>query len=76
MAGSELSTAQPGRFPARLHPIPASLSMLRPTWSVPARCHPHALWVHAHVRHLAQHVVVIPGPAQHAAELRRNPRWR
>ena len=36
VAGSEVSTAQPGRFPARLHPIVASLSTLRPTWSVPA----------------------------------------
>src|SRR5919108_4635605 len=36
MAGSEVSTAEPGRFPARLHPILASLSPLRPTWSVPA----------------------------------------
>lgn len=36
MAGSEVSTAQPGRFPARLHPVLASLSTLRPTWSVPA----------------------------------------
>src|SRR5215472_15381154 len=36
MAGSEASTARPGRFPARLHPVVASLSTLRPTWSVPA----------------------------------------
>jgi hypothetical protein len=36
VAGSEVSTAQPGRFPAQLHPVLAFLSTLRPTWSVPA----------------------------------------
>jgi len=36
MAGSEASTARPGRFSARLHPVLASLSTLRLTWSVPA----------------------------------------
>jgi uncharacterized membrane protein YccC len=36
MAGSEASTARPGRSPAWLHPVLASLSTLRPTWSVPA----------------------------------------
>jgi uncharacterized membrane protein YccC len=36
VAGSEVSTAQPGRFPAQPHPVLAFLSTLRPTWSVPA----------------------------------------
>jgi uncharacterized membrane protein YccC len=36
VAGSEVSTAQPGRFTARPHPVLAFLSTLRPTWSVPA----------------------------------------
>ncbi len=36
MAGSEVSTAQPARFLARLQPQLAGLSTLRLTWSVPA----------------------------------------
>jgi hypothetical protein len=38
--------------------------------------HPHALWVHEHLHHLALHVAVVPEPALHVAELRRSPWWR